>query len=359
MAKPKISPLHRVIGAARWDAERPLGRLLILAHAAFLDAGFVPAAAADDDNSIRLPRKVGRTASSLPLRYAAPQLLHWPDDAAAVQLRLCAHGRHLVLYVSMARCSMFREWLDTYWVCLDALAAAALLGGALDDTARALRRDARLAALWGALADRLCRRVLVDVCARNGVTLEPTFMSLPDDVKAAILARLPDGDDLARAECTCAGLRRLVADRDRDAALWKPRYEKLPFLLQLIGGGDDDDGEPTTEVSWKKKYVAARLWPFGELFASMRETRRLPIYAPLLDLDFDSFTRFWVFDDKPSPLPEEITVPRRRRRRRRWRMMPRDAGHGLAARGHGGDKKPRHGAGAVHSPSSRFRWKHR
>uniref|UniRef100_A0A0E0B7I9 F-box domain-containing protein n=1 Tax=Oryza glumipatula TaxID=40148 RepID=A0A0E0B7I9_9ORYZ len=273
MAKPKTSPLHRVIGAARWDAERPLGRLLILAHAAFLDAGFVPAAAADDDNSIRLPRKVGRTASSLPLRYAAPQLLHWPDDAAAVQLRLCAHGRHLVLYVSMARCSMFREWLDTYWVCLDALAAAALLGGALDDTARALRLDARLAALWGALADRLCRRVLVDVCARNGVTLEPTFMSLPDDVKAAILARLPDGDDLARAECTCAGLRRLVADRDRDAALWKPRYEKLPFLLQLIGGGDDDDdGEPTTEVSWKKKYVAARLWPFGELFASMRDT---------------------------------------------------------------------------------------
>uniref|UniRef100_A0A0E0M577 F-box domain-containing protein n=1 Tax=Oryza punctata TaxID=4537 RepID=A0A0E0M577_ORYPU len=354
----KTSPLHNVIGAARWDAERPLGRILILAHAAFLNAGFVPAADGDE-NSVRLPRKVGRTASSLPLRYAAPQLLHWPESAAAVQLRLCAHGRHLVLYVSITRTSIFRKRrLDTYWVCLDALAAAALLAGGLDDTARALRRDARLAALWSALTDKLCRRVLVDMCAKYGVTLEPNFMSLPDDVKAAILARLPDGDDLARVECTCAGLRRLVADRDRAAALWKPMYEKLPFLLRLVRVDDDD--EPTTEVSWKKKYAAARLWPLAAHFLSMRERRRRPIFALWFDLDMDSFTRFWAFNDTPEPLPEEMTVPRRRRRRRRRRAMPRDGtGHGHAALGHSGDKKPRHGAGAVHSPSSRFRWKHR
>uniref|UniRef100_A0A0E0M581 F-box domain-containing protein n=1 Tax=Oryza punctata TaxID=4537 RepID=A0A0E0M581_ORYPU len=352
----KTSPLHRVIGAARWDAERPLGRLLILAHAAFLDAGFLPAGAAADGDSIRLPRKVGRTASSLPLRYAAPPLLHWPDAAAAVQLRLCAHGRHLVLYVSITRTSIFRKRrLDTYWVCLDALAAGALLAGGLDDTARALRRDARLAALWSALTDKLCRRVLIDMCAKYGITLAPNFMSLPDDVKAAILARLPDGDDLARVECTCVGLRRLVADHERDTALWKPRYEKLPFLLRLVS----DDDEPTTEVNWKKKYAAARLWPFGERFASMRERRRRQIFSPWMDLDMDSFTRFWAFDDTPEPLPEEITTVPRRRGRRRWRAMPRDAGHGNAAVGHDGDKKPRNGTGAVHSPSSRFRWKHR
>ncbi|KAF0905715.1 hypothetical protein E2562_008793 [Oryza meyeriana var. granulata] len=225
----KISPLHRVIGAARWEGERLLGCLVILAHTAFLDAGFVPAGNHDDENSIRLPSKVGRTASSLPLRYAVPQLLHRPD-AAAVQLRLLVHGRNLVFYVSITRTSMFRDpWLDTYWICLDALAAAALLSGGLDD--------------------RLCRRVLVDLCARNGVTLEPTFISLPGDVKAAILARLAGDEDLARVECTCTGLRCLVAERD--ATLWKPRYEKL-----LVAGVGWD--ETTPEMGWKEMHSGRR-----------------------------------------------------------------------------------------------------
>uniref|UniRef100_J3N0Q4 F-box domain-containing protein n=1 Tax=Oryza brachyantha TaxID=4533 RepID=J3N0Q4_ORYBR len=206
----KTSPLHRVIDAARWAAELLLGRLVVLAHAAFLDAGFMPA-------------DVGRTASGLTLRYTAPQLLHRPD-AATVALRLCAQGRSLVLYVCV---ESGKPWLDTYWVNLDALAAARLLSGGLDDTARALTRDARLAALWGALTEKLFRRVLVDLCANSGVPLvpDPSFMSLPCDLKAAILERLAGGDDLARVECTCTGLRRLVAERD--AALWKPRPEHL------------------------------------------------------------------------------------------------------------------------------------
>uniref|UniRef100_A0A0E0M580 F-box domain-containing protein n=1 Tax=Oryza punctata TaxID=4537 RepID=A0A0E0M580_ORYPU len=336
----ETSPLHRITGAAVWDAEPLLGRLIILAHAAFLDAGFVPTGAAADDaqSSVRLPRQVGTTASALSLRYTAPQLLHRQDAAAAtVALRVCAHGRHVVFY----------------WICLDALAAAALLAGGLDDTARALVRDARLAALWSALTDRLCRRVLVDLCVKNGVLLEPEyeFMSLSDDVKVAILARLARGEDLARVECTCVGLRRLVAERD--SALWKPMYKKLlsQLRLRLLLLGIVY-GEPT-EVSWKVGYVAARrrlvraahIASMGERLTVMTEWVRVP------------WMRRYSFMPPPPPeSPEEETVPRRRRRRR---AMPRDAGHGHAAPGHGVHKKQWHGAGAVHSLSSRFRWKHR
>uniref|UniRef100_A0A0E0J418 F-box domain-containing protein n=1 Tax=Oryza nivara TaxID=4536 RepID=A0A0E0J418_ORYNI len=262
------SPLHRIIGAAMWDAEPLLGRLVILAHAAFLDAGFVSTGAANDDgaqSSVRLPRQVGATASALSLRYTAPQLLHrHRQDAAAaaaatVALRVCAHGRrHVVFYV----CVRFANpWLDTYWICLDAPAAAALLAGGLDDTARALarrERGARLAALCSALADRLCRRVLVDLCAKNGVPVEPEheLMSLPDDVKVSILARLAAGEDLARVECTCVGLNLLVAEHD--STLWKPMYTKLRSQLRrrlrFLGVSY---GEPTA-VSWKARYVAVR-----------------------------------------------------------------------------------------------------
>uniref|UniRef100_A0A0D9XHJ1 F-box domain-containing protein n=1 Tax=Leersia perrieri TaxID=77586 RepID=A0A0D9XHJ1_9ORYZ len=349
----KISPLHKVINARQWDAERLLGRLVILAHAAFLDAGFVPAVADDDQNSVRLPRKIGRTAATLPLRYAAPQLLH--RAAAAVQLRLCAHsGRLLVFYVCISRKFFtMSPWLDTYWICLDdavASAIAPLLAGGLDDTARALRRDATpLAELWSALTDGLCRRVLVDLCARNGVSLEPTFMSLPGDVMEAILARLDSGEDLAMVECTCAGLRRLV--EDRDAVLWKSRYEKLPFLLRLLVLGEDD--EPT-EVSWKARYVAARRWPFAAHFVSTRQRPRRRPLNPWLWLRMYSRIRF---RPEPEPEPEEKeTVLLPRRRRRRSRAISRDA---LVVGGGGHKKMQRHGAGAVHSPSSRYRWKHR
>ncbi|KAF0933764.1 hypothetical protein E2562_019232 [Oryza meyeriana var. granulata] len=192
------------------------------------------------------------TASALPLRYAAPQLLHRPD-AVAVALRLCAHGRrHLVFYV----CIKFTHlWLDTYWFCLDALAAAPLLTSGLDATAPALRRDQPLAALWRALTDGLRRRVLADLCAKNGVPLEPTFTSLPGDIIAAILARLADGEDLARVESTCTVLRRLVTERD--AMLWKPRYEDLLVQRQIAGVGTNK----SPSMSWKERYMATILLP--------------------------------------------------------------------------------------------------
>ena len=253
-----ISPLHRVIDGRRWDAERLLGRLIVVVHAAFLDAGFVPLGA-QGSRSRRpgggtVPKQAGRTASALSLRYGAPQLLHHREAAAV--LRMLAHGRrHLVLYV---KCD---PWPVERCVLVDALAAAPLLTGGLDGTARALRRDARLAGLWRRLSDDLCRGALADMCRSRGVALEPSFMSLPGDAKAAVLARLASGADLASVERVCTGLRRLVAERDRQ--LWKPRYDALALrggaASWLLPAADDCSRLPP-ETSWKERYVTARQW---------------------------------------------------------------------------------------------------
>ncbi|KAK3138978.1 hypothetical protein QOZ80_5AG0376070 [Eleusine coracana subsp. coracana] len=168
-----VSPLHKVIDAVRWDAEGLLGRLIIFIHAVFLDGGFVPLPL--DPSRKRGPqpqvsREAGRTASSLSLRPVR--------DVA-----LGAGGR--------------------------ARRRAAPVGRA--------RRHV--------VSEGLCRRALVHLCREWHVPLEPTFASLPDDAKGAILARLKDDGDLAIVQRTCTALRRLVADRDRE--LWKPRLDAL------------------------------------------------------------------------------------------------------------------------------------
>lgn len=146
------SPLHRVIDARRWDGELLLGRLFILFHAAFVDAGFLPSAAA-------------ATASTLSLRYLVPlqQLL------AAVALRVRAYGRHVVFYVGpfyvdTSSVVSGAGSSDYLWACVDAFAAAPFLSGGLDGTARALRNDPLVAALWRELAQGLSCRVLREIC---------------------------------------------------------------------------------------------------------------------------------------------------------------------------------------------------
>ncbi|KAL6640873.1 hypothetical protein ACP70R_019054 [Stipagrostis hirtigluma subsp. patula] len=273
-------------------------------------------------------------------RYGVLQLVHRRQDAAeeTAVLRLRGHGRHVIFYVQ------FDPRPHTYWVCVDALAAAPLLSGGLDGTARALRRDARLAALWGALWSGLCRRALVDLCGRNGVALGPSLVSLPDDVIAAILARLANGGagGLASVEGTCARLRRLVAERDGE--LWKPRYEARCAVFPLAAA----DESPA--ISWKERFVRvngriASLSPHAWLRAIVKFRSTLPKRktAPIR------------FVDPPEPPAEPVTDRRKPKAVAKGKRPDR---RGLAPLS-GGREMRRHGAGAIHSPSSRYRWKHR
>ncbi|XBH97666.1 hypothetical protein VPH35_127310 [Triticum aestivum] len=216
----EISPLHRVIDAAQWDKERLLGRLIILVHAAFLDVGFV-LHADSVGRSGRVPRRAGRTATSLSLVYAAPR-----RRDAAVPLNMRTHCTHIVFYVWVPRFAQDPR-PRTHWVCVDARVAAPLLSHGLDDTARALTDDGdcTVAALWRELTEKLCQSTLVAVCPGN------TLLSLPVDVMLDILARLTDGVDLLRVASTCAGLGHLVAEHDSE--LWKHRCNENQHHAKL------------------------------------------------------------------------------------------------------------------------------
>ncbi|XBI02777.1 hypothetical protein VPH35_131284 [Triticum aestivum] len=247
----KASPLHRVVDARRWDAEPLLGRLVIVVHAAFLEAGFI-VRRRGDLSPCRLPTEAGATASSLSLKYTASQLLPRHDmDGAA--LRICTDGQCFLFYVQV---SSVRRTCGTYWVCLDVLSVASLLSGGLDDTGRQLLGTA--STLWRTVIDGMCRRLLSDLCREHGVVpgRVPTLMSLPSDAMLAILARLPDGKDLLRVESTCTELRRLVGGRDRDCELWLPRYKALERNTQRwsLRGGSEDELPGT---SWKEMFVRA------------------------------------------------------------------------------------------------------
>nr|XP_020187386.1 uncharacterized protein LOC109773102 [Aegilops tauschii subsp. strangulata] len=237
---------HSVVDARRWDAEPLLGRLVIVVHAAFLEAGFI-VRRRGDPLPCRLPTEAGAMASTLSLEYTAPQLLPRHDmDGAA--LRICTDGQCFLFYVQV---SSVRRTGGTYWACLDALSTAPLLSGGLDDTGRQLLGTA--STLWRTVINGLCRRLLLDLCREHGVVpgRAPTLMALPSDAMLAILARLPDGKDLLRVESTCTELRRLVGGRERDRELWLPRYKALPgnTLWWSLRGGSDDD---LLGTSWKE-----------------------------------------------------------------------------------------------------------
>jgi len=255
-----LHPLVGAIDAGQWDAEAPLGRIVLVAHAAFLDAGFVPCG---DQASRRVPTQVGLTASTLSLRYTIPELVHPLGDGAATAdaavLRLCAHGRFLILYGHLTGDG---RQPCTRWACIDAHFVAPVLSGDLDAAAHALIGDALGVRLWKALADGVGRRLFLDICARNVALLRMPvhFMSLPADLQASILRRLV-GVDLAMVECTCTELRDLVAERQ----LWKARYmaeQWFLFLGRRSRSASDDSEILGACSSWKEKYVKSRwFWP--------------------------------------------------------------------------------------------------
>jgi hypothetical protein len=179
--------------------------------------------------------------------------------ADAAVLRLCAHGRFLILYGHLTGDG---RQPCTRWACIDAHFVAPVLSGDLDAAAHALIGDALGVRLWKALADGVGRRLFLDICARNVALLRMPvhFMSLPADLQASILRRLA-GVDLAMVECTCTELRDLVAERQ----LWKARYmaeQWFLFLGRRSRSASDDSEILGACSSWKEKYLKSRwFWP--------------------------------------------------------------------------------------------------
>ncbi|CAN6282348.1 unnamed protein product [Urochloa humidicola] len=353
-------PLVQSVDAGRWDGEAPLGRIVLVAHAAFLHAGFVSYAAKPASHR-PLPKQVGLTAWTLPLRYTIPELIVRAGAAAAdaAVLRLCAHGDFLILYGYLA--SGGRR-PGTRWACVDAGFVAPALSGDLDAAARALAGDgdALGARLWNALANGLARRLFLDICAANAALLPPRFTSLPDDLQAAILGRLA-GVDLAMVECTCAGIRDLVAKRE----LWRCLVEWQRRRMFLFERAEIDG----SNRSWKEKYVAAtRWWRWPWARWRLRRPRPLRWLAGdfrilgVEDLRYECARRIVQCEQDRGKGQDPTKLLIRRFLEGKNKVPVGDGGgdgHRRRATAVCGNGRKRCREEAVYSPSARYGWTHR
>uniref|UniRef100_K4AIU2 Uncharacterized protein n=1 Tax=Setaria italica TaxID=4555 RepID=K4AIU2_SETIT len=217
----------------QWDAADFIGRLIVVDHAAFIDAGFA---------KLQPPWAARPTGATPSLRYTIPKFVHRRRSAQG------ALASTLASDVNVSR---------VHWGSMDTRAIAGLLlSGSLDDAACALNTDATGVQLWkDVLADGLCQPTLDDLMGKihERPTRFPGFM-------------LPRGEHLAAVECTCTKLRRLIADRDGE--LWKAmlagKIKRVSAALQ----GRDEAGElwkagcmgtrvmdSASSTSWKGRYV--------------------------------------------------------------------------------------------------------
>ncbi|EER94376.1 uncharacterized protein LOC8083603 [Sorghum bicolor] len=342
------SLLKKFVDAEQWDAEDIAGRLGMVFHAAFLFAGFRPYGAQPRSGHLlkKQSRKKGGGSLCLSRQYTAPDLAH-RDGADAAVLMLCAQGRYAALLVFLTADGDDDTPEIAYMERLDLLTVWPLLSRSLGGVEPWASRICK------ALADGVCWGLLHELCSRNGLPLSG-FASLPDDLQGAVLEKLTDGKDLARVECVSSQLRLLVAERDHQ--LWRTLYKALParqrrgwWRLWWFFPDADSSDEETLRVgsTWKDKYVEARRrsnrpiprsWFFDSFdFEPIWMIRRRDLSSWPLD--------YWFIQDPPE---EEKTLPPRVDRSGvRRRKLPRN-----------NDKKW-HGGGAIHSPSSRYRWKHR
>lgn len=174
-------------------------------------------------------------------------------------------------------------------------------------------------------------------------------MSLPDDLKIAILKRLADGKDLARVLCVSAQLRLLVAEREGE--LWKTFYEALPlrprFWFWCCLSRVYVPPVVVEVRSWRDMYMdrrrfnwAAVMWRPASSIISRVRRRWDPI-------------SFLESAKEHEQQKEQCTVATRAERngsRHHRRQVARNDDDYI---------KRRHGVGAIHSPSSRYRWNHR
>lgn len=331
--------LNEFVDADEWEAEDIVGRLGIVLHAAFLFAGFQPySAQPPSDHVLKQSGESGNSSLCLSRWYTAPELTRCKRADAAV-LILCAQGRDVALVVFL---TTDRDMEMVYLERLDLATAMPLLSRSLGGVEPWGSRICR------SLADRVCWGFLDELCRKNSLPLT-SFMSLPDDLKLDILKRLADGKDLARVECVSTQLRLLVVENDGE--LWKPLFEALPvrqprslwdlwyFWLSF--------GKSSVKkvISWKDEYVDARPRPCSRMWRTWFPDTFDVIPDICFFTDFSPYPVDWHCLHN---LPEQEKVSTRGERTGGRRRK-------VAMNGY----RKEQGPGAVHSPSSRYRWRHR
>lgn len=371
--------LRRLVDDDQWETEDLAGRLGIVAHAAFLRAGFVPYG--DEPNFgylLKVVDEIGPSAPSLSRRYTAAQLASLEGGDAAV-LELRARGNGDVAFQAYLVTRDGNRGILSCEAVLDEATLAPLLPGDLAEVERALETGSAGSCIWRPLADWVLPVLLLELCRRNDLPVT-SFMSLPDDAKLEVLKRLTDGKDLAMVECTSSELRDLV--KKRDGELWKAMYESLGLPIEVQSSHEAG--------SWKERYLNSRTrlpqleswWGLpsflldaddgGERYLDMLTEYRRQSEAELQhfweDWEFEfhlptqyhfitepvdftgfSYPSYMVHDYPPAPPPER-EVPARGSKNAVWQSRKAQRND---------YQKKRHGAGAIHAPSSRYRWKHR
>ncbi|KAF8696900.1 hypothetical protein HU200_036542 [Digitaria exilis] len=341
--------LHNFVDAEQWEAENIVGRLGLITHASFLLAGFQTYGARPPSGHLLLRRAGEAPTGSLCLSrcYTAPQLAH-RYGAAAAALVVCAQGSEIALLMFLTAGG---DWTSGAY--LERLTAATV--EPLLSRARLGEAEPWASRICRALADGACWGLLRELCHGNGLALT-SLVPLPDDVVVEILRRLPDAEDLARVECAGRDLRRVVAERDGE--LWKPMYEAmrehhrlwrrswLPWFLLGLERPAESEPEEVELRSWKEKFVKARPRRLGRIFLP-RMFEPLLLRNPWMELPSPSLG--WWLQDPPEQ-DTDSTKGESTGGRRRNVPRTRDS-HKNKWRGAG--------TGAIHSPSSRYRWKHR
>ena len=145
------SILERFVDADQWEAEDIVGRLGMVAHAAFLFVGFQPYGARPPPGH-HLLKRAGQQAGSLCLSrcYTAPQLAH-REGAAAAALLVCARGSDVALLMFLTAGGDGDWWRGApYLERLDAATVTPLLSRSLADA------EPRASRVCWALADGAC-----------------------------------------------------------------------------------------------------------------------------------------------------------------------------------------------------------
>ncbi|CAN6175232.1 unnamed protein product [Urochloa humidicola] len=369
MAK-SYSPLRKVTDATRWDAEDIFGRLCILAHAAFLYAGFHPIAA-----PAATPWSLSRSYSVLSA--------HHQNAAASVVLRLYRRwgrrGRtHMALRAYVMANGGGRYMARRQWLVPEGAVLETVLSGGLEDTARALRAPGSDGEqLWKLLSDGICRGLFQYTCGANGVPVPvcpviPNFTSLPGDMKMAILEKLDDDKDVAMAECASKELRDLVASHD--SVLWKAKYEAIcpyDYCMYLILLADED----TPLIRWKERYVKARarhskscpFRPFKRreqsemnpmLHIPSTTIRETMLLLGMIPKPRRRICKVVVQEPRKPTTDDTVSIVALRRAVVEENRRRRSAGRTSTMVSKRSYRKE-HQTGAVHSPSLRNHWKHR